>query len=54
MVRKLFKKFWNPKSEEDRMVRFLSQAYDQAHLEYLMQRWDEKQRQERCDARRHF
>jgi hypothetical protein len=37
---RFLKNFLAPRSEQDRMYRFLSQATDQVHLEYLQREWD--------------
>ena len=37
---RFLKELFTPKSEQERMYRFLSQATDQVHLEYLQREWD--------------
>jgi hypothetical protein len=55
-IKKFFRGFRDRREnkQHSRMTEFLSQAYDRGHLEYLMKQWDEKQRQERCDARKYL
>jgi hypothetical protein len=42
-IKKFFQSF-KGKTEQEEMEEFLSQAYDNAHLEYLMARWEHRKR----------
>ncbi len=45
----LFKKLFTPRSEQERMYDYLSQATDRIHLEYLQKQWDYMSHRERSN-----